>query len=38
MSPEKFSFENPVSGLRLGYASLNEKQMEEGILALSKYL
>ncbi|WP_035651279.1 PLP-dependent aminotransferase family protein [Flavobacterium sp. ASV13] len=38
MSPEKFSFKNPVSGLRLGYASLTEKQMEEGIIALSKLL
>ena len=38
MSPEKFSFGNPASGLRLGYASLTEEQMEEGILALSKYL
>jgi GntR family transcriptional regulator/MocR family aminotransferase len=38
ISPEKFSFGNPASGLRLGYASLTEEQMEEGILALSKYL
>lgn len=38
MSPEKFSFGNPASGLRLGYASLTEEQMEEGILSLSKYL
>lgn len=38
MSPKKFSFGNPASGLRLGYASLTEEQMEEGILALSKYL
>ncbi|MGN7808841.1 MocR-like pyridoxine biosynthesis transcription factor PdxR [Flavobacterium sp. 22076] len=38
MSPEKFSFGNPASGLRLGYASLTEEQMEEGILTLSKYL
>ena len=38
MSPEKFSFGNPASGLRLGYASLTEEQMEEGILGLSKYL
>ncbi|WPO78383.1 PLP-dependent aminotransferase family protein [Flavobacterium sp. KACC 22761] len=38
MSPEKFSFKTPISGLRLGYASLTEKQMEEGIIALSKLL
>ncbi|RED22594.1 GntR family transcriptional regulator/MocR family aminotransferase [Flavobacterium cutihirudinis] len=38
MNPIKFSFGNPISGLRLGYASLTEKQMEEGIIALSKYL
>ncbi|OXA86878.1 MocR-like pyridoxine biosynthesis transcription factor PdxR [Flavobacterium hercynium] len=38
MNPEKFSFEAPISGFRLGYASLTEKQMEEGITALSEYL
>lgn len=38
MHPEKFSFSSPVSGFRLGYASLTELQIEEGIVALSKYL
>lgn len=38
MNPEKFSFENPVNGFRLGYASLTEQQLEEGIIALSKHL
>ncbi|WP_431241917.1 PLP-dependent aminotransferase family protein [Flavobacterium sp. P21] len=38
MSPEKFSFKTPIHGLRLGYASLTENQMEEGIIALSKLL
>jgi GntR family transcriptional regulator/MocR family aminotransferase len=38
MTPEKFSFDSPVNGFRLGYASLTEEQMEEGIKALSKYL
>lgn len=38
MSPEKFSFEKPVKGFRLGYASLSEKQMEEGLKALSRLL
>ncbi len=38
MNPEAFSFNKPISGFRLGYASLTEKQVEEGIIALSKYL
>lgn len=38
MDPEKFSFGKPINGFRLGYASLTEQQMEEGITALSKYL
>lgn len=38
MVPEKFSFGTPINGFRLGYASLTEEQMEEGIKALSKYL
>lgn len=38
MTPEKFSFGSPVNGFRLGYASLTEEQMEEGIKAISKYL
>ena len=38
MSPEKFSFGQPVSGFRLGYASLTEQQLEDGIIALSKLL
>lgn len=38
MNPENFSFDDPVQGFRLGYASLTEKQMEEGILALSEFL
>lgn len=38
MSPEKFSLEEPVKGFRLGYASLSEKQIEEGIKALCKFL
>lgn len=38
MSPEKFSFGQPVSGLRLGYASLTEQQLEDGLIALSKLL
>lgn len=38
MSPEKFSYEKPIKGFRLGYASLSEKQMEEGLKALSRLL
>ncbi|WP_119792381.1 MocR-like pyridoxine biosynthesis transcription factor PdxR [Flavobacterium anhuiense] len=38
MSPNQFSFEKPIKGFRLGYASLSEKQMEEGIKALAKLL
>lgn len=38
MNPENFSFTDSASGFRLGYASLTEQQMEEGIIALSEYL
>lgn len=38
MTPEKFSFNEPISGFRLGYASLTEKQIEEGIIEISKHL
>lgn len=38
MSPDTFSFGDPILGFRLGYASLTEKQIEEGIIALSKFL
>jgi GntR family transcriptional regulator/MocR family aminotransferase len=38
MTPEKFSFNKPISGFRLGYASLTEQQIEEGIIELAKYL
>jgi GntR family transcriptional regulator/MocR family aminotransferase len=38
MNPENFSFTDSVSGFRLGYASLTEQQMEDGIIALSEYL
>ena len=38
MSPEKFSFGQPVCGFRLGYASLTEQQLEDGLIVLSKLL
>ncbi|CAM3453383.1 PLP-dependent aminotransferase family protein [Flavobacterium chungbukense] len=38
MSPDRFSFNETIKGFRLGYASLSEKQIEEGIKALAKLL
>ncbi|WP_445456415.1 MocR-like pyridoxine biosynthesis transcription factor PdxR [Flavobacterium sp. HNIBRBA15423] len=38
VTPDKFSFSTSISGFRLGYASLSEKQLEEGVIALSKLL
>ncbi|MNE78127.1 HTH-type transcriptional regulator NorG [compost metagenome] len=38
MNPDRFSFDETIKGFRLGYASLSEKQMEEGLKALSKLL
>jgi GntR family transcriptional regulator/MocR family aminotransferase len=38
ISADTFSFGSPILGFRLGYASLTEKQIEEGIIAISKYL
>ncbi|KFF04190.1 MocR-like pyridoxine biosynthesis transcription factor PdxR [Flavobacterium reichenbachii] len=38
INPENFSFGETISGFRLGYASLTETQMEEGILALAALL
>lgn len=38
MSPDHFSFNKTIKGFRLGYASLSEKQIEEGIKALAKLL
>ncbi|RFZ92742.1 PLP-dependent aminotransferase family protein [Mucilaginibacter conchicola] len=36
LSPQGFSFGKPVSGLRLGYGSLKEQQLEEGIKMIAK--
>lgn len=33
--PDKFSYAAPVNGLRLGYASLTESQLEEGARAIA---
>lgn len=38
LTSENFSFDKPVSGFRLGYASLTENQIKDGILAISAYL
>jgi GntR family transcriptional regulator/MocR family aminotransferase len=38
MPPDHFSYGKPVNGIRLGYASLTESQLESGIIALGKYL
>lgn len=36
--PKTYSIDKPVNGIRLGYGSLSEKDLEEGIIALSKVL
>ena len=35
ITPDKFSYEKPVSGLRLGFGSLNEEQLEYGLKAIA---
>lgn len=36
--PNDYSFNEAVNGIRLGYGSLSEKELEEGIIALSMML
>lgn len=36
--PENFSFQQPVNGMRLGYASLSENQLEDGIKIIAQLL
>ena len=38
MNPRDFSFDKPVNGLRLGYASPGEKQLEQGLRILASLL
>lgn len=38
ISPDSFSHEKPVNGIRLGYGALSEDQLKEGIKALSTFL
>lgn len=37
-TPDRFSFAEPVCGLRLGYASLSENDLEKGIDILRRCL
>lgn len=37
-TPDRFSHDNPIMGLRLGYASLPESSLEKGIQILSQHL
>lgn len=38
LTPDKFSFSEAIMGLRLGYASLTEQQLEDGIAAIARLL
>lgn len=38
ISPDNYSFDETVNGLRFGYGSLSEQKLEEGILALARFL
>lgn len=38
ITPDVYSFDETVNGIRLGYGSLSEKELEEGIIALAKML
>ena len=38
ITPDHYSFDKTVNGIRLGYGSLSEKELEEGIIALAKVL
>ena len=37
-TPDQFSFDKPIQGIRIGYASITKKDMEAGIKILSKFL
>lgn len=37
-TPDTYSFDETINGIRLGYGSLSEKELEEGIIALAKML
>lgn len=38
ITPDTYSFNKSINGIRLGYGSLSEKDLEEGIMALAKML
>lgn len=38
ITPDTYSFDTTINGIRLGYGSLSEKELEEGIIALAKVL
>lgn len=38
ITPDTYSFDEVINGIRLGYGSLSEKDLEEGIIALAKIL
>lgn len=38
ITPGTYSFAETVNGIRLGYGSLSEKELEEGVIALGKML
>lgn len=38
ITPDTYSFDETINGIRLGYGSLSEKDLEEGIMALAKVL
>ncbi|MBN9303485.1 MAG: PLP-dependent aminotransferase family protein, partial [Dysgonomonas mossii] len=37
-TPDRFSYDRVISGIRIGYASLSEANLEKGVRILSKYL
>lgn len=37
-TPDRFSYDSAISGIRVGYASLSEANLEKGVRILSKYL
>lgn len=37
-TPDRFSFGEPVQGIRLGYASLSKESLEKGVQILAKYM
>lgn len=38
MTPDAYSFNEGINGIRLGYGALSEIELEEGIIALSNLL